>query len=66
MWDNMGIADKVSIGHGRWNIAAADMQGNGDIVDVDTVKWIRRQMRRRGTGDRRDAGPPDIAVFVGQ
>ena len=63
MRDNMGIEDKVRGGNRRWTIEAADMRYNGDIREGDKGKFRRRQRRRRGTGNRRDAGKPEIEVF---
>ena len=46
---------KVRGVYGRRAIAVVEMRDNEDSGDRDTVIWIRRQ-RRRGTGNRRDAG----------
>ena len=61
--DNMGISDKVRGGNRWWKIEAAKIKENGDMGDGDTGKWRQRQRRRRGTGNRRYAGTPEISVL---
>ena len=39
MQDNMGIAEKVRGGNGRWTIRAPEMRYKGYIRDRDTGKW---------------------------
>ena len=63
MRDNVGISYKVRGINGRWTIAATEMRDNRDVGYGDTGIWRRRQRQRHGTGNRRDAVTPNIAVL---
>ena len=60
----MGMVDKVRGRDGRRMISAVEMWYNRDSGDRYTGIWIGWH-RRRGTGDRRDAGRW-IYLFLGR